>query len=93
MTRLGYTPEHVRSCAASAPVHAVGEATPRLRAGPPRRTASSCPPGRRCTPHRLLLPALPPLHAPHSLMERHAGRPLEDIYVELIRKADGRPAA
>ncbi|MGB8222337.1 MAG: ABC transporter ATP-binding protein [Polyangiales bacterium] len=28
-----------------------------------------------------------------SLMERHRGRSLEDIYVELIRRADGKPAA
>jgi ABC-2 type transport system ATP-binding protein len=28
-----------------------------------------------------------------SLLERHGGRSLEDIYLELIRKADGRPAA
>lgn len=28
-----------------------------------------------------------------SLLERHRGRSLEDIYVELIRKADGRHAA
>ncbi|MBW1876424.1 MAG: ABC transporter ATP-binding protein [Deltaproteobacteria bacterium] len=28
-----------------------------------------------------------------SLLERHGGRSLEDIYVELIRKADGRPMA
>jgi len=28
-----------------------------------------------------------------SLMERHRGRSLEEIYVELIRRADGKPAA
>jgi len=28
-----------------------------------------------------------------SLLERHDGRSLEDIYLKLIRKADGRPAA
>lgn len=28
-----------------------------------------------------------------SLLERHDGRPLEDIFVELIRRADGRHAA
>jgi len=27
------------------------------------------------------------------LLERHGGRSLEDIYLELIRKADGRHAA
>jgi ABC-2 type transport system ATP-binding protein len=28
-----------------------------------------------------------------SLLERHGGRSLEEIYLELIRKADGRQAA
>jgi ABC-2 type transport system ATP-binding protein len=28
-----------------------------------------------------------------SLLDRHGGRSLEDIYLELIRKADGRGAA
>ncbi|MBW1906252.1 MAG: hypothetical protein JRJ24_13285 [Deltaproteobacteria bacterium] len=28
-----------------------------------------------------------------SLLERHGGRALEDIYLELIRKADGRHVA
>jgi hypothetical protein len=28
-----------------------------------------------------------------SLLERHDGRSLEDIYLKLIRKADGSPAA
>ncbi|RLB45220.1 MAG: ABC transporter ATP-binding protein [Deltaproteobacteria bacterium] len=32
------------------------------------------------------------LESRDSLMERHDGRSLEDIYLELIRKADGRPA-